>query len=221
MFQKATPIFPAGMQEEMNILTSFEAVTADLRGAVIHICAADFYRLYVNGQFVAFGPAIAAKGYAREDLVDLSSYHCDKGNTVEIQVMHYRCGSFVSPLQPGFLLCEVERNGEVLLATGYDFNCRLNFAREQKVPRYSAQRHFEEIWDLRKTRKQVPFEAVASPEIIDRKAPYPHYEDILQQTQLFDQIDLEDIQQQRPSLLPLPRIPNMSYQLEARKIPCL
>lgn len=182
MFQKATPIFPAGMQEEMNILTSFEAMTADLRGAVIHICAADFYRLYVNGQFVAFGPARAAKGYAREDLIDLSPYHCDDGNTIEIQVMHYRCGSFVSPLQPGFLLCEVEKDGEVLLATGCDFDCWLNFTREQKVPRYSAQRHFEEIWDLRKTRKQVPFEAVTSPEIIDRKAPYPHYEDILQQT---------------------------------------
>jgi len=179
MFQKAKAIFPCGMQEEMNILASFEATTTDLRGAIIHICAADFYRFYVNGQFVAFGPARAAKGYAREDIIDLTAYHRNGGNTIEIQVMHYRCGNFVSPIQPGFLLCEVEKNGEVLLATGYDFVCCLNPTREQKVPRYSSQRHFEEIWDLRKVCKQVPYEIVASPVILDRRAPYPHYEDIL------------------------------------------
>lgn len=182
MFQKAAPIFPLGMQKEMNILTSFEATTTDLRGAIIHICAADFYRLYVNGQFVAFGPARAARGYAREDVIDLTAYHRNRENTIEIQVMHYRCSNFVSPIQPGFLLCEVEKNGEVLLATGYNFDCWLDSTREQKVPRYSSQRHFEEIWDLRKSRKQAPVETVSSPAILDRRAPYPYYEDILLHT---------------------------------------
>jgi alpha-L-rhamnosidase len=179
MIQKAIPIFPVGMQDEMNILTSFEATTSDLRNAVIHICAADFYRLFVNGQFVAFGPARAAKGYAREDVIDLTSYHCDGENKIEIQLMHYFCGNFISNMQPGYLLCEVERNGEILLATGYDFTCWLNHTREQKVPRYSSQRHFEEIWDLRKNCRQVPVETVTCPKILDRKAPYPYYEDIL------------------------------------------
>ena len=161
MFQKATPIFPLGMQEEMNILASFEATAADLHGAMIHICAADFYRLYVNGKFVAFGPARAARGYTRADRIDLSPYHSDDGNAIQIQVMHYRCRNFISPMQPGFLLCEVERNGEVLLATGYDFNCFLDTSRVQKVPRYSYQRHFEEVWDLGESCRQVPVETVS------------------------------------------------------------
>jgi alpha-L-rhamnosidase len=167
------------MQEEMNILASFEATAADLHGAMIHICAADFYRLYVNGKFVAFGPARAARGYTRADRIDLSPYHSDDGNAIQIQVMHYRCRNFISPMQPGFLLCEVERNGEVLLATGYDFNCFLDTSRVQKVPRYSYQRHFEEVWDLGESCRQVPVETVSCPTILDRRAPYPHYEDIL------------------------------------------
>lgn len=179
MFQKAVPVFPQGLQNEMNVLVSFTANAADLRSTKIHICAADFYRLYVNGRFVAFGPARAARGYAREDVIDLTAYHRNGQNIIEIQLMHYRCGNFITPIQPGFLLCEVEKNGEVLLATGFDFDCWLNPTREQKAPRYSSQRHFEEIWDLRKVRKQVPFETVTSPAILDRRAPYPYYEDIL------------------------------------------
>lgn len=179
MFQKATPVFPLGMQEEMNVLTSFEAKTADLRDATIHICAADFYRLYVNGQFVSFGPARAARGYAREDVIDLSSYHQDGGNRIEIQLMHYHCRNFISPKQPGFLLCEVQRGGQVILATGTDFTCCLNQTREQKVARYSHQRHFEEVWDMRKGYQEIPTETVSCPAIIERKAPYPYYEDIV------------------------------------------
>ena len=179
MFQKAVPVFPRGLQNEMNILASFAANAADLRSTTMHICAADFYRLYVNGRFVAFGPARAARGYAREDVIDLTDYHCNGGNTIEIQLMHYRCCSYVAPNQPGFLLCELEKDGDVILATGTDFKCWLNHCREQKVSRYSVQRHFMEIWDLRKTSEEVPVEAVDCPIVIDRRAPYPRYEDVL------------------------------------------
>lgn len=48
-----------------------------LRGiekATIKIVARDFYNLFVNGEFVNFGPARTAHGHLRVDEINLSPY---------------------------------------------------------------------------------------------------------------------------------------------------
>ena len=75
MFKFAKPIFPKGKNTEMNVFAAFKANVPSLKGAEIKLAAYTFYSLYVNGEFVAFGPARTAKGYARVDVIDL--YRCN------------------------------------------------------------------------------------------------------------------------------------------------
>ena len=180
MFKKALPVFAKGKQNEKNLFTTFVADTDCLMGAELHICAADFYSLYVNGSFVAFGPARTARGYARMDIIDLTPYHVDGTNTISINVAHYNCCSLSTVRQAGYLMCEVIRDREAVLWTGRDFDCYLSAIREQKVQRYSVQRHFTEVWDMTKAHlcQKVEQQTVPSPKVIDRRAPYPHYEDV-------------------------------------------
>ena len=74
MFNKAIPIWGKydGFTEKLNRHLIFRETAESLKGAVLNIAAADFYRLMVNGEFVGFGPARTAKGYARVDSYDLS-----------------------------------------------------------------------------------------------------------------------------------------------------
>ena len=181
MFQQARPIFPAGKSETMNTFAVFRARIPSLVGARLHITAAYFYRVSVNGRFLAFGPARAAKGYAREDVLDLSACHLPGGNVVTVEVAGYYNRSLSTVFQPSYLLAEIEADGAVLAATGRDFEAFLPATKIREVERYSYQRHFSEVWDLTADPlgKAVPVEEVAAPQVLDRVAPYPHYGDVL------------------------------------------
>lgn len=181
MFRQARPIFPAGKSEAMNTFAVFRARVPSLVGARLHITAAYFYRASVNGRFLAFGPARAAKDYAREDILDLSDFHAPGGNVVTIEVAGYYCHSLSTVFQPSYLQAEIEANGVVLAATGRDFEAFLPATKIREVERYSYQRHFSEVWDLTADPlgKAVPVEEISALRILDRVAPYPHYGDVL------------------------------------------
>ena len=147
MFIKAKPVWLRGLECEQNCFASFQATVPDLRGVELHLTAATFYRLFVNGKFVAFGPARTATGYARMEKIDLSAYHRDGENTLVIEVAGYYCRSFASVKQPSYLCCELCRGDEVIAYTGRDFIGRRMWEKLQAVDRYSKQRHFSEVWD--------------------------------------------------------------------------
>lgn len=149
MFRTAKPIYVKELSGVMNAFATFAAQVDSLSGAELHICAADLYRVSVNGRFVASGPARTAKGYARMDCIPLDGLGRKSGNQIIISVLGYGCRSLSTVLQPMFLWAEVVRNGEVLAATGRDFDCFLSDAKKRKCARYSVQRHFVEEWDLR------------------------------------------------------------------------
>ena len=75
MFKKAVPVWPSyrTSKEKLNRRLIFKEQIDSLLGITLNIAAIDFYRLTVNGEFVGFGPARTAKGYARVDSYDLSS----------------------------------------------------------------------------------------------------------------------------------------------------
>ena len=62
MFLDAKPIFPVGKAEEMNTLAAFRTTLDDIKGTSILITASTFYQLWVNGNFVAFGPDLETLG---------------------------------------------------------------------------------------------------------------------------------------------------------------
>jgi len=182
MFKQAIPVFATGKENEMNYTLLLRATCAELRGCKLYITAASFYRLFVNGRFVAFGPARTAGGYARVDELALGRYGKKMGeNEIVIEVAGYGCKSLSTVKQPSFAVAELRRGEEVLLCTGRDFEGYVSAHRVQCVDRYSHQRHFGEVWDLH---EQSPFDAqyrvtlspIAPPSFLPRVVPYPTYE---------------------------------------------
>lgn len=181
MFRQAKPIFLKGLENEMNIAAVFETEVGDLHDTELYITAASFYRLLVNGHFVAFGPARTAKGHARVDVLPLSQWNCQGGNRLRVEVVGYNCRSLSTCLQPAFLCAELRRGEDILACTGRDFIGRIWSEKEQYVQRYSIQRHFGEVYDLGKEKGVEHPVAIMekSPVFLPRVAPYPKYEDIL------------------------------------------
>ena len=171
MFQKALPIWIPNQthKEKLNTQLLFTAEVASLEGTVLHLTAADFYRVTVNGRFVGFGPARTAKGYARVDSYDLSAYDNQKlyaddtsvrgmiqrrrPNEIRVEVAGYHCSTLATALQDSFLAAElVDESGTPVLYTGGEyegegFYCFHHSRRARNVERYSVQRHFTEIWN--------------------------------------------------------------------------
>ena len=147
MFRKAVPVFAEGKERKMNSHILFRQTVSSLENTTLYITAYSFFRLWVNGQFVFFGPARAAGGYGRVAVLDLSEYSVQGGNEIVVEVAGYACGSLASVDQPSYLAAELRRGEEVLLYTGRDFSCYEPGLRVQKVERYSVQRHFGEVWD--------------------------------------------------------------------------
>lgn len=161
MFKKAIPVWIEGEAETKNSQLVLRAVLDDLHGCQLRITASSFYRLSVNGSFVAFGPARTAGGYARVDQIDLEMYRSDNGeNELVIEVAGYHCRSLSTVLQANFVAMEIVREGEVLWHTGKEEQNQIVAAyrsvrRVQKAERYSLQRHFGEIWD---EREEYPYQ---------------------------------------------------------------
>ena len=183
MFNIAKPIFPKGRNNDYNVLATFDA-SGDLKGTTVRLCAADFYHIYVNGEFVAFGPARTAKGYGRVDVFDLDLF-ANGNDEIRICVLGLNCRGFSQVKQPSYLCAEILRGDEVLLATGRDFTAFVSDTRIQKTERISFQRHFSEVCDLKLgtlvTEKKAPCEVEIlepSPKFIERVAPYAVFNDV-------------------------------------------
>ena len=186
MFISAIPVFPKGKEAEMNVFSAYRTQTASLKGAVLRITAVDFYQVRINGRFVGFGPARTAKGYARVDELSLDLFDSGEENEVVISVASYNCRSLSTVRARGFLVAEIVRENEVIACTGRDFEGFLPSCKLQKTERYASQRHFTEIWDFKCAKGLTDDRDRAALDIpaldvtwIERRAPYPCYEDIL------------------------------------------
>ncbi len=179
MFLQAKPIWPVGTDNEMNLFCRFEA-KAQLENTSIYISAADFYRVYVNGNFVAHGPARAANGYARVDVLSLDSFASGHEDCICVEVAGYQCRSYSTCIRQPFLCAEIRREQQVIAYTGRDFTGFILNEKIQKTHRYSVQRHFTEVWDFTAPQGQpvdlkTPCDTIC---FLPRVAPYPYYEDV-------------------------------------------
>ncbi len=181
MFRQAVPVFADGKDKEKHYCLVLCESAESLKDTVMYISAFSFYRLTVNGKFVAFGPARTAKGYARVDEIALSGYDSGSGeNEIIIEVVGHYCNSLSTVKQPSFVVAELCRGDEVLLCTGRNFIGYRSERMIQKVERYSAQRHFGEIHNYASSGifgdriELTPSEN--TPIFLPRRAPYPNYD---------------------------------------------
>ena len=136
---------------EMNVAAAFRlslAIPAD--GATIRLAAADVYRLWIDGDLAAHGPARTAHGYARVDEIPLASSVIPDGHDranrtvlfVEVHSAHVPCFDGVE--QDAFFAAEIVAADGRVLATSADFEAWRDGTLVQRVRRYSYQRGFVE-----------------------------------------------------------------------------
>jgi alpha-L-rhamnosidase len=191
-FREATPVWPSGREKEMNLSVGFRATFPVQSGqsAVLKIACSTVYRAWLNGQFVARGPARGPHGYYRVDELDLSGHLTAGTNIVAIEVAGYNVNSYDILDQPSFLQAEVLCGDEVAAATGSassSFDAKIIDERVQKVQRYSFQRPFIEVYrlqpgydgwrsDSNATLTSVDLATLPTKQLLSRRVPYPGFE---------------------------------------------
>ncbi|WP_312372790.1 alpha-L-rhamnosidase-related protein [Lachnoclostridium sp.] len=148
----AQPIWPKGRSTEKNLLIGFGAdiMKEDSAPTILHITASSIYRIYLNGNYIGFGPARSAHDYYRIDEYNLTDKLNNSHNRLAIEVVGYNVNSYYTLDQESFLLAEVTCGNKILNATGLKGNegfeaLELPY-KIQKVQRYSFQRPFVEAY---------------------------------------------------------------------------
>ena len=146
-FETAKPVWLKGLSGEKNITAGFYARVDNVVRATLKVATSGFFRVFVDGAFVHYGPARAAHGFFRVDEVALTLGEGE--HHVAVDVVCYGVNSFSNPLQDAFVIAELSTDGAVLAATGAEgFDSFRLTARVQKVQRYSYQRPFAESYRL-------------------------------------------------------------------------
>ena len=192
-FLSAQPVWPAGRDTEMDLLVGFRATIQAKAGAsaTLKIACSTVYRAWINGRFLARGPAQGPHGYYRVDQLDLAGRLRAGKNLIAVEVAGYNINSYQLLDQPSFLQAEiVAADGTVLAATAADgdsFQASILPYRVRKVQRYSFQRTFSEVyrltpdWAAWRTEANGPFAActlaVMPPKnLLPRRVPLPDFE---------------------------------------------
>ena len=154
-FVQAKPVWLCGMQKEMNCTVIFKAFVEYFSGtAKLRVTGYTNYKVYVNNNFVGFGPARAGHGYYRVDELYINEFIKQGTNVIAIEVCGYNVNSYAYPNQPSFLQAEVLIDNIAKAYTdevGSTFKAKKSVYKYKKVQRYSFQRPFVEAYMLNST----------------------------------------------------------------------
>lgn len=192
-FLKARPCWASGGQlvHNQTILLHSVVELNNPESVVFNITAASCYRLYLNGEFVGYGPSIAAHNYFRVDEYDLKDKTKPGKNIIAVEVVGYNVDNFYIPNQSSFVQAELMVDGEVRAAT-INQNNPIAFAvgvsnqRVSDVPKLSFQRPYMETYQLENDynawRKEENFvlakvgvEEADKKMLLPRRVKYPDY----------------------------------------------
>lgn len=150
-FSEAKAVWKENAEQEMNMTLLFKASIPTSDCAKLALACSTNYILFVNGKFVAVGPARTAHGYHRIDEFELAPYLTETDNVVSIHVTGAAVNSYANVYHDSFLCAEITENGQVVAYTdvsdGGFIACSYP-EKLQKVPRYSEQRVFAEVYRL-------------------------------------------------------------------------
>ncbi|MBQ4109450.1 MAG: hypothetical protein IJC74_01065 [Clostridia bacterium] len=147
IFKEAVPVWKKGCEKEKNLTLIFRNILKKSDNCLISLSCSSLYQIFINGNFIATGPARAAHGYYKVDTIDISRYLTNNTNIITIYVAGYNVKSFYHLNQPAFLCAEIICSGKVVAATGKSgFEATKYTERIQKVQRYSYQRPFCEVY---------------------------------------------------------------------------
>lgn len=186
-FQQAVPYWPETAGDDLNRRVGFRIVLdAPPADALLRIATSGLYRTTVNGAFLGHGPARGGHGHFRIDEWPLKEAAGAQPVVIGIEVAASVARSYYMVKQAPFLQAEIVAGGKVL-ATTVDFQAiDLHPAVVRKVPRYSYQRTFSEVFrpktDWQAWNHMAKWDGEALPMVeqprvalADRGVPYPDF----------------------------------------------
>lgn len=145
---------------QRNTELCFVCTVGQYASAELAFIAKDVYNLYVNGVFVCYGPARAAKHYARVERIDLSGYLTQAENTISVYVQSNYTKTLCFALEEPLFAAELTVEGKVVVDTD-GFVCYEMTDKLKAVERMSSQRGYVEVYQMQKDRE--PFDKTAFP----------------------------------------------------------
>ena len=94
-FISAKPVWLEGREKEKNVFVGFRAtIDGKVAGnAVLRLTGSTICRIFINGEFLGYGPARGPHGFDRVDEWPLKG-HCKSGsNVIAIEVAGYNANS--------------------------------------------------------------------------------------------------------------------------------
>lgn len=187
IFTVSKPVWIKGQEKERNLRVQFKTIIDCKKESKysINIASSGMYQLFINGEFVCFGPSRAGRGHFRADIIDISNNIKVGENIVVIEVCGYYSTAFSMLEQDSFVQIEIFKNTESI-ASHKDFSARINPYYIRKTQRYSFQRPMVESYNyygddgflINKTQGDLEIAETEEKTIIKRRAPYPQYEKI-------------------------------------------
>lgn len=117
----------------------------------LNIIAKDIYNVFINGKFICYGPARAAKGYARVDEIDISNYLIRGENRISVFVQSNNTKAMCFATGNPYFGCEII-DGEKVIKDTSDFDCYHMVDKIVKVEKMSYQRTFCEVYNQKEDR---------------------------------------------------------------------
>lgn len=194
-FQVAKPVWGHHLKNEWNQFLGFRTVL-DLpegKSTCVHfdLAARSYYRLYINGEMRAHGPARTAHGYLRVDSFDL---WLEGRVNIAVEVASYNKPDKYSntlTLEKGLFIAEISIDGEVVAATGSEAVTPWRYTellyRQSEVEYISHSREIIEVYEMEpdshawRTADPASLEPPLivedeTPQFLIRRAPYPSYD---------------------------------------------
>lgn len=131
----------AGDREQKNLRLTFELSGIENCDTLI-VNAVDFYRIFVDGVFVEYGPDRTAAGYSRQKTVKLNG-----AKNLQIEVASYNVVCYACDRQLPFFGAELYSNGKCVYKTT-DFTAKKYGYVVNDVQRFSPQRGFVEYYNF-------------------------------------------------------------------------
>lgn len=167
------------VDEAPNTELCFSCYVDKNQDVVMELVARDIYNLYINGEFVAYGPSRAAKGYGRVERLNISSYLINEQNVISVYVQANHADMLCMTREHPLFGARVWSEGQILKGTK-DFSCYQMTDKISRVERMSSQRGFLEVYDMKKDRQteneglfpEIPTKDVMCPELMERRVSY-------------------------------------------------
>ncbi len=130
-----------GDRSQKNSLLEFSLTLATPCDTLV-LCAADFFRVLADGEFVSYGPERTAAGYAVKREISVKGV-----KELVIEVWAYNVQCYACDMQQPYFGAEVLSGGKTVYKSS-DFACKRGFSHIEKMPRYAIQRGFVEGFDF-------------------------------------------------------------------------